>query len=179
MTVARNDLRKNEMPGLSAFLRVKKFVVEIAVEACTKLVVNTGHKTSLYKQFLIICKVHETPKKVGSYKQRRFTKLGYCAGAIVHYMDEFKSLLQKHHSNLHSQACKLYIETPFIVDAMVALSRVTEFVTLPYLEMVQKVTHTDLLQILPRLYSDLKQHNLNTLSDYENEFLKEKLKVLW
>lgn len=159
-----------KMPALSAFLRANKTVVEIAIEACTKLVMNTGHKTSLYKQFLDVCDQNDKNKKIGLYKQRRFTKLGFCAGAIVHHVTEFQTLLKKFHSNLHSQACKLYIETPFIIDSMIALSKITELVTLPYLDMVQNTNNSFLIKILPQLYNDLQNHNLNTLSAFLSPF---------
>lgn len=122
------------------------------------------------KDFLRICEEDNLQRKIGSYQQRKFTKLGYCAGAIVHHLPQLKKLLAASATNLYFQAVKLYLEEDLIIDAMVCLSRITENVTLPFLEMVQKSTNKDLLQILPKLFTDLKNHNLSTLVKFVTPF---------
>lgn len=159
-----------KMPGLAAFIRGKKIIVEIAIEACTSLVLNTGKKTSMYKDFNRICEEDNLKRKMGGYKQRRFTKLGYCAGTIVHHLPQFKKLVSTSATNLHSQAVKLYLEQDYIIDAMVCLAKITETVTLPFLEMVQKSTHPQLLQILPQLFTDLQNNRLSTLAQFHTPF---------
>lgn len=159
-----------KMPGLGAFFRAKKSVVEVAVEAITKLILNTGLKTSLYKEFLDVCDEHQVSRKIGAYKQRRFAKLGYCAGSIVHHLPEIRALLEKFHGNQLSQACKLYLSIPYIIEAMQSLSIITEFVILPYLEMVQKYDNVQLLTILPQLHHDLLENDLKTLTNFHTPF---------
>lgn len=165
----KNKILKN-MKSLAAFMRPNKSIVEIAIEAITKLVTNTGHKTSLAKQFSDICDAQNKQKKIGFYHQRRFTKLGHCAGTIVHNLEEIRLLLERHHGNTHSQACKLYVEVPFIINGMMALSKFTEFVTLPYLVLVQNENHEVLLNLLPQLAKDLQEGKLTTLEKYRTSF---------
>lgn len=158
------------LPGLAAFIRGSKSIVAIAIEACTSLVLNTGKKTSMYKDFLKICEEDNLQRKVGSCSERRFGVLGHCAGTIIHHLPQFKKLLAATATNLHSKAVKLYLEEEFIVDAMVCLARITEFVTVPFLQMVQKSTNQQLLQIFPQLFHDLKHNSLSTLADFHTPF---------
>lgn len=160
----------NKMPSLASFMRNKKTIAELAIEAISKLVINTGHKTALHREFLDICNENDVSRKIGIYKQRRFAKLGYSAGSIVHHLPELKRLLTTHHSNQHSQACQLYLSIPFVIDSMVALSKITEFVILPFLNTVQKSDNLQLLHILPQLYTDLKHNKLDTLQKYYTSF---------
>lgn len=159
-----------KMPGLAAFMRFKRSIVELAIEAITKLVLNTGHKTSLHREFLDICNEGKISRDIVRYIPRRFAKLGYCAGTVVHHLPELRQLLSKFSSNQHSQACKLYLSFPFILDAMVALAKMTEFVVLPFLDMVQNSDNIFLLQILPQLYLDLKNNSLETLKNFQTAF---------
>lgn len=164
------DLLLRKMPSLSAFIRGKKSIVEFAIEACCSIVLNTGKKSSMYKSFLNICQIDDVSRKVGAYKQRRFARLGHCAGSIVHHLSQFKTLVSKLALNQHGQAVKLYLDQPFIIDAMICLSKVSEFLTLPYLEMVQKTNQEQLLQIFSNLYNDLKNNNIYTLKDFHTPY---------
>lgn len=118
---------------------------------------------------IILLRKNQTSTKISSYTPRRFAKLGYCAGAIIHHLPELNQLLSKFTSNQHSHACKLYLSFPIIIDAMVALSKITEFVVLPFLDMVQN-SNTYLLLILPQLYLDLKNNSLETLKNFWTPF---------
>lgn len=53
---------------------------------------------------------------------------------------------------------------------MIALSKFTEFVALPFLFMVQKADHVELLKMLPKLATYLKISKLDTLAKYCNSF---------
>lgn len=160
----------SKMKTLAAFIRGKKSIVEVAIEAITKLVTRTGLKTSLRKEFQDICDERHIENKVGRYVPRRFGKLGYCAGAIVHNLAELRSLLSLHHSNQLSQACRVYLEIPFIIDALISLSKITEAVIGPFYGMVQKESHKTLLSVFPQLCNDLSNGKLDTLASYHTSF---------
>lgn len=160
----------SKMKTLAAFIRGKKSIVEVAIEAITKLVTKTGLKISLQKEMQDICDDRNTQLKVGKYIQRRFGRLGYCAGSIVNNLPELRTLLNTHQSNQLSQACRVYLDIPFIIDALVSLSKITEAVTLPFLVMVQKETHTTLLSVFPQLCIDLSNGKFDTLVSYHTSF---------
>ena len=72
---------------LKSFLRQKKCVVEAALKALLKLVASDGDgkSTSLREQFDLKLEQSELHKSSSLYKEKRFTKLGYQAGAVYDY----------------------------------------------------------------------------------------------
>ena len=101
------------------------------------------------------------------YKERRFTKLGYSAGAVLDCLEQYKKILEKTtHSNLLVQACKLYVDNDYILAAFKALAYFTFKVTMPYLNCVERSDQNTLLPILKQLHDDLKEGNMDTLDAY-------------
>lgn len=156
------------MPELKSFLSNKnKSIVESALEAFCALTYNSGKVSSLWLEFINECKAVGKSKKIGLYHQRRFVNMGYNAGTVVHHKAEFISLLDKYgHKNQLTRACTLYIKCDFILESLAALSRMVERVSLPFLELCQKTNYSVLLDVLPRLFFDLKNNNLETLKDF-------------
>lgn len=148
----------------------KKSVVECVIEAFTQLVTNTGKNTSLYKQFHIECDQDEIPANFTKYHQRHFATLGYVAGKIIHFKPQLISLLKKYSKNLLSHACQIYINDPFIINALCVLARITENVTLPFLIMVQKSDQSKLVDLLPQLFHELKEGRYDSLNEFKEPF---------
>ena len=154
MLKIRETIKKRE-PRLKSFIRKSKSVTKAAVEALLTLVAKggDGKSVSLGQEF----EEDGVSKSYSLYKEKRFTKLGYTAGAIYECIPQFQKLLQKTHTNnLLVRACRLYLESEFIVASLKALSNFTYRVTMPYLNAVEKCDQNQLLDILPKLCSDLK-----------------------
>ena len=106
-------------------------------------------------------------KKHSHFQERRFAKLGYTASTILYHLEEYQAVLQKTKSNNQLvQACRVYLECEFIILGLKVLSWFTYKITLPFLNMVEQASQSDLLTILPQLYNDLVDGNLDTLKEY-------------
>lgn len=89
----------------------------------------------------------------------------------MHHLPEFNSLLEKYGGkNQLTRACKIYLESNFIVDSLAALSKMVELVSLPFLELVQESNCSKLLVAIPQLYIDLKANRNDTLKDFVAPF---------
>ena len=79
----REALLKRE-PQLKSFLRSKKSVVEAALEALLTLVAHEGDGKTISLADLFTLKLEEAGvhKTFSLYKEKRFTRLGYQAGAV-------------------------------------------------------------------------------------------------
>ena len=101
------------------------------------------------------------------YKERRFTKLGYSAAAVLDCLPQFRKVLEETPtSNLLVQACKLYAENEYILAALKALGYFTYKITMPFLNCVEQCDQNSLLPILKKLYEDLNDGKMNTLDKY-------------
>ena len=82
--IGLRDLIAKREPLLKLFLRQKKCVVEAALEALLKLVASDGDgkSTSLREQFDLKLEQSGLHKSFSLYKEKRFTKLRYQAGAV-------------------------------------------------------------------------------------------------
>ena len=106
-------------------------------------------------------------KSFSLYKERRFGKQGYTAGSILECVPQLRQLLDRVNSNnLLARACRIYLENDYIVTALKALSNFTYYVTMPFLNCVEKSDQNGLMEILPKLYEDLKEEKFDTLKDY-------------
>lgn len=184
MKLKEHLIRKN--PALKSFLRNKaKTVTESAIVAFAKLSNNDGHTSSLHAEFKRVCKASGNlgfrccfrfhnwgnfsgkKKKIGIYKERRFTKLGYNAGAIVYHRSEFVKLIEETtRTNELVNAARTYLTVPEIFDFFTALSICTEKVCLPFLKLTERLPQDELVKVLNILYEDLKNQNLNSLQGY-------------
>ena len=84
-------------------------------------------------------------KSLSLYGERRFTKLGYCAGSVFDCIPIFQKILEETtNNNLLVQACRLYLENECVVAAFKALSYFTYKVTMPYLNFVENLRNGDM-----------------------------------
>ena len=82
--------------------------------------------------------------------------MGYSAGAIFDCLPQFQKLLDRtSKNNLLVRACKIYLESSFITASLKVLSNCTYYVTMPFLNLVECCDQTQLVELLPQLYSDL------------------------
>ena len=129
--------------ALKSFLRQKKSVVADAViPALLKLVATEGDgkTSSLADEFSLILEEDGIYKTYSLYKERRFAKLGYTAGAIYESLPQFKKLLERTSRNkLLVRACNLYLESDLIIAGLKALSNFTYHITMPFLNCVERV----------------------------------------
>lgn len=160
----RTTIEKRE-PRLKSFIRKSKTVVKAAIQALLQLVAKggDGKSTSLADEFDLVLEEDGVSKSYSLYKEKRFTKLGYTAGAIFECIPQFRKLLERTtKNNLLVRACRLYLESEYILASLKALSNFTYRITMPYLNAVEKGDQNKLITILPQLCSDLKDGNMGT-----------------
>ena len=164
-----SELLIKSQPRLRSFLRQTKCIAVCAMKAMLKLVSHeeSGKPTSLAKEFDVQLEKDGLYKSLSLYKERRFTKLGYTAGAILECLPQFREILnQTHLSNMLSEACKLYVDNEYILCAWKALANFTYKVTMPFLNCVEVCDQQELVTILKNLYTDLKDGKMDSLVNY-------------
>ena len=164
------ELIIKRQPRLKSFVRQSKCLVMCAIKALMKLVSNeeSAKPTSLAKEFDIELEKDGQAKSLSLYKERRFTKLGYTAGAILECLPQFNAILeQTTKCNMLTEACKLYLECDYIIAALKSLANFTYKVTMPYLNCIEKSDQNDLINILETLYKDLLDGKTDTLSQFK------------
>ena len=161
----RDQIESRE-PQLKSFIRAKRSIVADAViPALLKLVAkeSDGKTSSLADEFSLILEEDGLYKTFSIYKERRFARLGYSAGSVYESIPQFKKLLERtNKNNLLVRACRLYLESDFVVAALKALANFTYFVTMPFLNFVEQCDQNEMVQVLPKLHrelSDLKYKN--------------------
>ena len=111
-------------PRLNSFLRQNKCVTICAMKALLKLVApeESGKPTSLSKDFNRALEEEGLTKSLSLYIERRWTKTGYTACALVECVSIFQKILSDTNlNNMLVLACRLYLECDFIIAAMRAL----------------------------------------------------------
>ena len=94
----RETMEKRE-PRLKSFIRKSKSLTKAAINALLQLVAKggDGKTVSLADDFERILEKDGVDKSYSLYKERRFTRLGYTAGAIYECLPQFRELLEKTH----------------------------------------------------------------------------------
>ena len=167
-------------PELKSFFRGKQCIVQCAIVALCKLICpdTSGKSSSLSDEFDLLIEKQKRVKTVYMYQERRFTKLGTTAASIIDSLDLYQLLLdQTTRNNLLVKASKLYLNCEYIICALACLAYFTYKIEMPFLNMVERSSQKDLKKHLPKLYNDLKQHNLNCLSDWHVEWKRVKISI--
>ena len=95
------------------------------------------------------------------YKERRFDKLGYTARALFDCIAQFQRSLEKTaKNNLLARACRLYLESDYVMAGLKTLSNFTYHVTVSLLNCVERVDQNVLCSIIPNLFQELQNDNL-------------------
>ena len=144
---------------MRSFFRGKNALVKAGIEALLNLIT---HNQSVWlcsqaNLFDHICKREGENKKIFLYQQHRFSKLGKATLSIL----EAKLLLlydEEDTTNQLVEACKLYISNELFIIELQCLAYFNHFVTYPNLDSVERCSQTELRNLLPRLYHDLKKN---------------------
>ena len=116
---------------------------------------------------IIIIQRENQVKHMNLYNERRFTKLGYSAAAILQALPYLCMLLNETHlSNQHVEIVQLFLDSEFFITEFSVLTYFTLKVTSPFLCCVELCSQEELLNIFPKLYKDLRNGNLETLNEY-------------
>ena len=140
------------------------------IPALLKLVAKDadGKTSSLADELTLILEDDGVYKTYSLYKERRFSKLGYSAGSIFDSIPQFRILLGRtSHNNLLIPGCRIYLENDFIIAGLKALSDFTYFITMPFLNAVERCNQDQLVEIITKLHNELE----NGIS--HNQSLKE------
>ena len=156
-------------PALRPFFRGKDAVVLAGIDALLKLVTHehSGKSVSLAEEFDHLLHEQGLAKHMSLYTERRFTKLGYCAASILQAMPQLQQILaETWKSNLLIEACKLYADCDLFLLELHLLALFTKKVTLPFLNALETLSQKDLVEMFPRLYRDLMNHQTDSLKDF-------------
>ena len=130
-------------------------MVAAALEALLKLVAHEGDGKTISLADLITLKLEEAGvhKTFSINKEKRFTRLGYQAGALYDCITYCRQILNDIPlNNLLIRACQLYLEDDFIIADFKALANFTYNVTMPFLNFVEKTNQDCLIELLPKLW---------------------------
>ena len=121
--------------ALKPFFRGKSTVVVAGIYADLELVSHdkSGNTVSLADEFDRLIEQEGLVKHMSMYKERRFTKLGYCAASFLQALPQLLTLLSKTRvTNLLIESCRLYLHCKLFITELRLLAYFTKHVTLPY-----------------------------------------------
>ena len=156
-------------PQLKSFYRGKRSIVQCALVALTKLITPdaSAKSCSLSDEFDALVERKGMVKLISLYQEMKFTKLGTTAACIINSLDLYSELLeQRHKNNLLVKACRLYLNCEFIMCAFRCLGFFTYKIGMPFLNMCEISTQREMKTLLPKLYKDLKNSNIDCLNDF-------------
>ena len=106
---------------------------------------ESGKPTALSKEFDRALEEEGLAKSLSLYIERRWTKTGYTAGALVEYIPILQKILSDTSlNNMLVHACRFYLECDFIIAVMRALANFIYFVNMPYLNSIEKSDQNEL-----------------------------------
>ena len=170
-----------KQPQLKSFVRQTKCITLAAIKAMLKIVAHeeSAKPTSLAHDFDLQLEEDGVYKSMSLYKERRFTKLGYSAAAILDCLPQYEKVLEKtSYTNLLVQACRLYCQSEYICAAFKALGYFTYKVTMPFLNCVEQCDQNSLLPLLKQVHDDLAVGKMNTLQEYHVPWTHIKTEIL-
>ena len=172
---------KKQPHQLKSFVRQTKCIASAAIKAMLKLVAHeeSAKPTSMAKDFDLQLEKDGVYKSMSLYKERRFTKLGYSAAAILDCLSQYEKILENtSYSNLLVQACRLYTKSEYVCAALKTLGYFTYKVTMPFLNCVERCDQNSLLPILKTLHDDLQEGEMDTLKEYHVPWTHIKTEIL-
>ena len=155
-------------PNLRSWFRGEKAVVIAGIKCLLNLISHQkiGRSSNLSEEFDIYMECNEK-KHLSIYQERRFAKLGIMSASLLEVLPTIRKLLEETHlNNLHVTAARLYTECEFFETELELLAFFGHNVNFQFLNMVEKTKQSNLLEILPKLYKDLLQGKVSTLSNY-------------
>ena len=100
------------------------------------------------------------------YREKWFTKLGYSAASTLNALPCLRTLLNEiHFSNQHAEFVRMFLNSAFSITELTALAYFTHCISLQLLNFVEVNSQDKLLQIFPKLFQDLKNGKMDTLSN--------------
>ena len=116
---------------------------------------------------LITCEREGVLKRTFLYQQGRFAKLGKAAASILEALPMLRKLLDETDSvNQLVESCKLYLSSGLFLTELEVLTYFNHHVTFPFLNAIENSSQQELLIMLPKLYKDLCNKDMNTLNNY-------------
>ena len=159
---------------MKSFFRGKKCTVEAGIYALLVLVSHdkSGKSSSLAELFDHICEREGVVKQnnddcIFLYQERRFAKLGKAASSIIEAYPILRMVLDETHtSNQLVEACQIYMGSELFYSELEALAYFNYTVTFPFLHFVEVSSQADLLEMIPKFYTDLLEKKTNTLQKF-------------
>ena len=148
-------------PALRMFFR-NTTIVQAGMRALTKLVTpdKNANSCSLSAEFDQLCADNDVRKKLTLYKERRFCKLGSCAGALLQALPLLTQLLdQSPANNMLAQASRVFIKCDIFITELRMLAYFGQHVTMPFLNCIELVDAVELMRLQKQMHQDLLQAN--------------------
>ena len=143
--------------------------MESGIEALLALITHDKSARSSSKAdfFDHICEREGIVKRIFLYQQRRFAKLGKAAASLLQALPVIRKVLDETDtSNQLTDSCQLYLESELFITELETLAYFNHYVTFPFLNCIEQSSQAEILVILPKLYSDLKDNKVDTLKNF-------------
>ena len=164
-SVKQQDVLEQINPSLKSFFRGKKALVEAGIEALLSLITHdkSGRSSSQADLFNHICEREQIHKRVFLYQQRGFAKLGKAALCILQAKFILQMLVNEvEGTNQLVESCRIHLLSELFLTELECFAYFNHYVTFPFLNCTEVSSQIQLLQILPKLYSDLTDGKINT-----------------
>ena len=168
-SVKQQEIFESINPALKSFFRGKKALVEAGIEALLTLITHdkSGKSCSKTDLFDYICEREGVNKRVFLYQQRRFAKLGKAAQSVLQAKGILQMLVDEvDGTNQLVESCKIYLSSELFITELECLAYFNHYVTFPFLNCIETSNQADLLLLLPQLYIDLSNKNIDTLQRF-------------
>ena len=168
-SVKQQDVLEQINPSLKSFFRGKKALVKAGIEALLSLITHdkSGKSISQADLFDHICEREQIHKRVFLYQQRRFAKLGKAALCILQAKYILQMLVNEvERPNQLVESCRIYLSSELFMTELECLAYFNHYVTFPFLNCIEVSSQIQVLEILPKLYSDLTGRKIDTLQNY-------------
>ena len=115
----------------------------------------------LSDEFSLILEGDGVYKSYSLLKERGFFKLGYARETLFDCPPQFQNLLERTSKNkLVVKACRLHLESDFLMTGLKALTNFTYPVTMPFMNCVKRVDQNALCSIIPNILQESQNGNL-------------------
>ena len=155
--------------GVKSFLRGEKSVALCAIKSILSFVSHdkSSSSTNQAELFDYILQRENKVKHLSLYQERRFTKLGYSCASILDALPYIQMVLTETNlSNLHTEIVQLFLDNELLTSELSCIAYFTHKISLPLLYAVEVCNQDELCSIFLRLYNDLLNGSLESLTDY-------------
>ena len=133
----------------------------------TSLAITSQHHQTIKLISLILFCSGRIKVSICHFTEKRFTKLGYSAASILNALPYLRMFLSEiHFWNQHVEIVRMFLSSEFFMTELTALAYFIHCISLPLLNFVEVNPQDKLLDMFPKLFQDLRNGKMDTLSNY-------------